>query len=86
MGGTNRLRHGNLWKRECRGWNREDVGSVMRGKWNSQGITRWVFLGAENGTDLNAANYCSCKSRVVLSAKNCGIHQNKPVEKSQRQE
>lgn len=42
-----------------------------------------LFLG--NATHLNAANYCSCKSRVVLSAKNCGIHQNKPVEKRQHQ-
>lgn len=78
----NSLRHGNARKRECRAGNREDTGAVMRGYCNSQEIMR-CFLG--NATHLNAANYCSCKSRVVLSAKNCRIHQNKPVEKRQHQ-
>lgn len=35
--------------------------------------------GINCSTHLNAANYCSCKSRIILSAKNRGVHQNKPA-------
>lgn len=57
-------------------------GCLMRATSNNY-CTNYCNARPESGTAayLNAANYCSCKSRVILSAKNCGVHQNKPAER-----
>lgn len=49
--------------------------------WLPQGFSGLLLdgQGAGKATYLNAANYCSCKSRIILSAKNRGVHQNKPA-------
>lgn len=68
------------WAQPQRSASPRASGCLMRATSNNY-CTNYCNVRPESGTAayLNAANYCSCKSRIILSAKNRGVHQNKPA-------